>query len=136
MDTQICALMQQGKWDEAEKAARSWVMAQPANAKAQAMLGLCHYHFARFDAAAECFKTSIALDPHFADAGFKLCECFDRLQEYEKALGVAQEFRAQNPNDVRFERFAKAMQQHVPEKITDSWQLTAKPQHNVSLSQD
>ncbi|HWD38327.1 MAG TPA: tetratricopeptide repeat protein [Fimbriimonas sp.] len=132
----IEALMQEGKWEDAEHASRAALQVHPTSAKLHAYLGICLFRQNKFEPAAESFKKSTLLDPNFVDAGVKHAQCLDRLQRYEEAFVVANDWLKVRPSDRTLQGIVHGLQHHVRGNRTDGWERTAHYAHRIILAQD
>jgi Tfp pilus assembly protein PilF len=135
-DPGIEALMQQGRWEDAEAACTAGLASTPGNAKLHAYLGLCLYRKNAFDKAADSFKRATMLDPNFVDAGVKLAQSLDRLRRYEEAYVVAKEWLAVRPADRTLQGLVNGLQLHVKGNRQDGWERTAHYAHRIILAED
>jgi tetratricopeptide (TPR) repeat protein len=135
-DPGIEALMQQGRWEDAEVACQCALGSNPCNAKLHAYLGLCLFRKNAFDKAADSFKRATMLDPNFVDAGVKHAQSLDRLRRYEEAYVVAQDWLKIRPADRTLQGLVNGLQFHVKGNRQDGWERTAHYAHRIILAQD
>jgi tetratricopeptide (TPR) repeat protein len=124
MTEAIEALMRQGQWERARQEAEVLAREHPTSAKLHAYVGLCHFRLGRFAQAVPHLTQATCLDERYVDAGLKLAQALDRLQRYEEALDVAEQFYRVDPNNEALARLISGLRRQVPPKITDSWELT------------
>ena len=128
-------LIQLGKWAEAQTKTEQFLAMQPCNAKANAYLGLCYFRVGKFEEAIPPLKRAIALDEHYWEAGTKLAQSLDRLQRYEEALEIVNQFLHDRPSDPTLLHLQAGLSRNVSEKITDSWQKSTQLDwHRVELT--
>jgi tetratricopeptide (TPR) repeat protein len=137
MIAEVEALMQAGKWEDAQVQCEAYVQLQPGNATLNAYLGLCHFRRNEFDKAAVWFRKSVTLEPRYHEAGLKLAQSLDRMMKYKEALEVAKQFLALYPNDAQLRALVNGLQRQHGAEEEESWQKSVKGAwHNVTLSQE
>lgn len=131
----INILMASGHWAEAKAASQKVIFEHPTCASAHAYLGLCLFHERKWQEAYVEFERATLLDPHYWQAGFKMAECLDKMQQYNKAYEVALEWQRVNPNDSHLNHFIHGLIPFLQEEITEGWQIAKHGQpHNVTLT--
>jgi len=127
--------IRKGQWLDALHLAEQFLQIQPTNAHVQGYVGLCHFRSCQFEKAIEPLKKAIVLDDQFWEAGTLLAQAYDRLLRYEEALQVVEQFLAVRPSDPTLTHLKEGLMRNVPQKITDSWQLTTQLDwHHVELT--
>ncbi|MBI5706185.1 MAG: tetratricopeptide repeat protein [Armatimonadetes bacterium] len=115
MISDIEALMEQGKWDEAETALVSFTFNHPENPQGHAYLGLCYERNHLFERAADQFQRAVALEPHYWEAGRKLFQCLDKLGRAREALNVARDVHNLRPSDKMIEQAIERLENELGE---------------------
>jgi tetratricopeptide (TPR) repeat protein len=120
----IECLLQQGKYSEAEFAAKSALQICPTNAMLHAYLGISLFKQSNFELAAESFRRATILDTNLVDAGAKLAQCYDRLHKYEEAYAVATEWLRVCPSNRILQGLVNALELQVKGNRKDGWERT------------
>ena len=94
------ALIQEGKWDEAEAALLEFVGRHPEHPKGHFLLGLCLGRKGEIATASVQFQRAWALDPRYWEAGKNLLKCYEYLGKNKEALEVAHGILNIRPNDL------------------------------------
>lgn len=132
---EIEAQLKQGNWLDARHIAEQLLQFQPTHARAYGYLGLTYYRTGEFELAIEPLKKATVLDEQFWEAGTLLAQAYDRLQRYEEALQVTEQFLTQRPSDQTLIHLREGLLRNVPEKVTDSWQKSTQLDwHHVELT--
>lgn len=128
--------MRTGKWSEGRRLCREMLMARPTDAKLHGYEGVCLFRLGEFAEAEPCFGRATALDPRFADAGVKRCQCLDRLHRYDEALDLAREWHVQRPNDPALNAIIEAHQYRATPRRTEGWERSAQALGRAHLAAD
>lgn len=92
-------LMRARRWAEALPGARSAINAIPNDPELYGLAGLCLFRMNNWQEGSEYFRKAVALDPSYWEAGAKLAQCLERMDQNEEALEVAKRFSHVQPND-------------------------------------
>ena len=95
----IEALVQAGKWDEAEPLLQDFVAKHPEHGMGHARLGMCLGRKGEIEPAAVQFQRAWALDPRDWDSGKNLLKCYEHLGNHKEALVVAHDILRMRPSD-------------------------------------
>lgn len=61
--------------------------------------GIDYYKIGQYDAAIDCFRTAIRIDPNYIDAYYNLGSVLEYMQQYDSALAVFKQIIVRKPDD-------------------------------------
>ena len=112
------ALVEQGKWDEAEASLLLFVADHPVHPKGHALLGMCLGRKGDIDAASVHFQRAWALDPMDWGSGKNLLKCYEYMGRHKDGLEVAHGVLKNHPGDAdvtgAVDRITAAMKAQEP----------------------
>jgi len=136
MFREIERLVRRSDWEGTLRKALQLLDEHPNQAKLHGYAGLSHFQLGRFEQAVPPLRRAIVLDEQFWEAGMLLAQALDRLLQFEEALEIAEQFIKVRPSDQRLILLRDSLRRRVPEKITDSWELSRHLDHyEVELTQ-
>ncbi len=125
-----------GEWSTAADLCRQQIAEHPTTAKLYAYLGWCEVQLNRPSAAVQPLRTAVILEPHYWQASFQLAQLLDRMGRYPEALQAANDALREKPGHPQIVALVRGLERQVPEKITDSWQISSKPMfYTIELAQ-
>jgi tetratricopeptide (TPR) repeat protein len=119
--------MAAGKWNEAADMCIGLIAEHPTTAKLYAYLGWCYAQLGRPVDSVEPLRKAVILEPHFWQASFQLAQLLDKMGRYAEALQHARDALKDKPGFTPIESLIRGLERQVPDKITDAWQVSAKP---------
>jgi len=129
--------MAAGNWQAALELSQTAIAEHPTSAKAHAYHAWNLIQLDRQSEAVVPLKTAVELEPHFWQANHQLAQLLDRLGRYSEALEHAREALKERPGDDGIQGLIRGLERQVPEEITDSWQISAKPMfYTVEFTQN
>jgi Flp pilus assembly protein TadD len=126
---EINAAMHEERWHDAIPLLVEHLEAHPSHASAHARLGMCFFQIGDFGSATAALDKAVILDPEDWRAGKLLAQAYDRLLRFPEALEVVHRTLKVRPSDPGLLRMRTSLQRHVPEQITDAWELTTHLDH-------
>lgn len=129
--------MAAGQWEAAAELSRAIIADHPTCAKAYAYYAWSLVQIGRLKEAVDPLMKAVTLEPHFWQANQQLAQLLDRLGRYSEALHHAKQALRERPGDPKILSLVRGLERQVPEEVTDSWQISAKPMfYTVEFTQN